>query len=104
SQIIAYDIWNSGFVSYLLEDQVDNPVCVTWDGAFLEEVSCWWENEWSDSDIVYVGKKLGLNDVEKVLKSLNSTPDGAGFATFTEKEAWISRMQKELKAWRPIKT
>lgn len=96
SQIIAYDIRNDGFVSYFLEDGIENPVCLTWDGVFLEEVSFWWENEWSDKDILYIGKKLGLNHVDKLLESLNGTPDGAGFPTFEEKEAWVSRMLQEL--------
>jgi len=96
SQIIAYDIRNNGFVPYFLEDGIVEPVCLSWDGVFLEEVLYWWENEWSDKEMVYVGRKLGLNHVDKILESLNGTPDGAGFQTFEEKETWVDKMLKEL--------
>lgn len=96
SQIIAYDIRNDSFVSYFLEDGVADLVCLSWDGVFLEEVLYWWECEWSDKEISCIGQKLGLSHVDKVLGSLNSTLDGAGFPTFEEKDAWVDKIRKEL--------
>lgn len=95
-KILAYDLKNSGFVFYSLEEGINNPECITWDGAFLEEVSIWWENEWSDKEIHFAGKNLGLKYTREIVQSLESIRDGAGPETFEAKDAWIKEMLETL--------
>ncbi|SRR5690606_9005303 len=91
-QILAYDVTNKGFFLYDLEEDIDEPNLFTWDGVWLDEVSFWWENEWSDDEIRKVAKALNLKHVDEIIKSLEENDEEGTLSTFEEKDAWLNKM------------
>ncbi len=91
-QILAYDVINKGFFLYDLEEDIDEPNLFTWDGVWLDEVSFWWENEWSDDEIRKVAKALNLKHVDEIIKSLEENDEEGTLSTFEEKDAWLNKM------------
>lgn len=90
--ILAYDVTNKGFFLYDLEEDIDEPNLFTWDGVWLDEVSFWWENEWSDDEIRKVAKALNLKHVDEIIKSLEENDEEGTLSTFEEKDAWLNKM------------
>lgn len=71
SVILAYDTINKGFVRYSLEYFCEESfMLLTWDGLMLKEVIGWWELEWPDEDMLYMGHLFGINNMERLIKEI----------------------------------
>ena len=97
STILAFDTHRNGFILYSLEENIEEPNCFTWDGAFLDEVSFWFENEMSEEDIFHLGNLLNLKYTEEIIESLSEAEENDELSTFEEKDEWMEKVIKELK-------
>lgn len=90
-RIIAYDVENKGFINYSLEEGIQNPTLLTFEGAFLEELIAMFENEVSESDIIHIGKLFGFKHTEDVVEDYLESEDNDELSTFEEIDAWTEK-------------
>lgn len=90
-RIIAYDLENKGFINYSLEEGIQSPTLLTFEGVFLEEMIAMFENEVSESDIIHIGKLLGFKHTESIVEDYLESEDNDGLSTFEEMDAWTEK-------------
>lgn len=93
--IYAYDSLLNGFIKYYLElgPKDGQYPTLTWDGVFIDYIFSLWENKWIDDDneeytnedIIYVGKLLGLKHIEVIMESIVRNFE---VGTFNSYEKW----------------
>jgi len=90
-RIIAYDLENKGFINYFLEEGIQSPTLLTFEGVFLEEMIAMFENEVSESDIIHIGKLLGFKHTESIVEDYLESEDNDGLSTFEKMDAWTEK-------------
>ena len=98
SKIFAYDKLTKGFIAYSIECfREDNLQRLTWDGLFVDEIIAWWEDEWSDEDIMHIGGLLKLKHTKQLIEDIalrDSTNES--YLTWFD---WNTALKKKINAF-----
>ncbi len=96
SDIIAYDTERKGFIGYGLEEEIEDPIVLNWDGVFLEEVVFWYESEFDEDSIMHLAELLNLKYAEEIIESLDEAGDNDELSTFEDQDVWMANMINKL--------
>ena len=94
--IIAYDIERKGFIVYGLEEDIEDPIVLNWDGVFLYEVVFWYELELDEDSIMHLADLFNLQYAEEIVESLYEAEDNDEVSTFEDQDVWMANMINKL--------
>ncbi|WP_312134676.1 hypothetical protein [Sphingobacterium sp.] len=84
------------FIAYGLEEEIEDPIVLYWDGVFLYEVVFWYELELDEDSIMHLADLFNPKYAEEIVEGLYEAEENDEVSTFKAQDVWMANMINKL--------